>query len=971
MTSRLERVIETSVTLQYQADQWSTERIALDGIQNHLPTDSGGSRVDIDFLVHGAWIPYSRRTTISPSQIEAIRFADDGKEYSCDLLGVFHSSKAGDKKSVGQFGEGVKMLSAACVREGIDLELRSRDWGAVPAVREFRADEQQIQQLNYNIFRHDERSQGSATTFRKSNGKSSRFDVLVRYVLELHGKVLGLTGPYSTLFRTEQGEILDETGRLYVKGVYVTDQFKGKLLFGYNIAAETNRDRNIVSEYQLNNHVREVISRVTDPQIVKKIIESGQDNKSHIEHRALWYEYQGSTGSAFLSSKVTAPNLWRDTFYTLFGTNAVLPSKANGKAHEVDNFARVMGHKIVAVDSDLGDVLEKCGVKRADTVQADEYAELLSGEKYNPEHLRKRAAETSLTLAYRAGKWNTLRIILDGLANHMPADSGGTRVDIQYLIPSQHNGYPPEWVNQAARGNKPVLAIRFCDDGKGYAPEFLELLYSTKTGGAVGQFGEGLKMYSAAVLRAKGEHSKIDLKLRSRDWAAMPFATDIAVDGHHTKRLNYRVVEGLERQNGSTSTIYNPTADMLFVLDYIQKYVLSFNPDYKPRYTVGAGAVFNGRKYGIMNTIQKGTVFVRDFFMTDLFEENLLFSYNLQTRDINPDRDLANPTVVRTAVKEIMRTCSDVETIEEIVKAAKGNHNDIFEFQTIEFTSDNKHVAPLYKKAFHKIYGEKAVLLTNPFLALEALHQGYTPIEVSESFRRTLRAAGVLTEQEVISVGFIPELVDYNNLTAAEREMLEKYKGVNAVLGLRDTGAPQIYSKLRRRDGVELPFLGFCEIDSGNVYLSRRTLLDLGTFVHVYKHEKGHQETGAGDPTDKFRQFFEFGLDRYVVAEMTGTPRVATTYEERREESIHAARVRQLEHQNVSLQTRLQQATEDKTRLTELEERNKALGTELEGYQRAASLAAAKREEAEFARLEEQIAGPRNPILRFLYFLVH
>ena len=52
MVSRLERVIETSVTLQYQADQWSTERIALDGVQNHLPTDSGGSRVDIDFLVH-------------------------------------------------------------------------------------------------------------------------------------------------------------------------------------------------------------------------------------------------------------------------------------------------------------------------------------------------------------------------------------------------------------------------------------------------------------------------------------------------------------------------------------------------------------------------------------------------------------------------------------------------------------------------------------------------------------------------------------------------------------------------------------------------------------------------------------------------------------------------------------------------------------------------------------------------------
>ena len=139
-----------------------------------------------------------------------------------------------------------------------------------------------------------------------------------------------------------------------------------------------------------------------------------------------------------------------------------------------------------------------------------------------------------------------------------------------------------------------------------------------------------------------------------------------------------------------------------------------------------------------------------------------------------------------------------------------------------------------------------------------------------------------------------------------------------------------------------------------------------------------HQETKARDPTDKFRQFFEFGLDQYVVAEMTGTPRVATTYEGRREESIHAARVRELEGQNVSLQMRLQQASDDRAQFTELEERNNALGTELEGYkteiegyQRAASLVAASKQDAEFAALQEQIAGPKNPLLRFLYFLVH
>lgn len=933
MTSQLEKVIETSVTLQYQASQWSTERIVLDGVQNHLPTDSGGSHVDIDFLVNGSWIPYARRTTISPTLIEAIRFADDGKGYSCDLLSVFHSSKADDKKSVGQFGEGVKMLSAACVREGINLELQSRDWSAVPFVKEFSADEQRIQQLSYNIFRNDHAISGSSTIFRKSQEKASQFEALVNYVLKLHEKVLGLTGPYATLLKTEPGEILDETGGLYVKGVYITNQFSGRLLFGYNLAAETNRDRNIVHEGVLNNHIRKVISQIKDPILIEKILQTGADPAKHrLEHKALYMEDHGSWWSS--SSILSTPDVWKETFYKTFGENAVLHSRANGKAHEVDNFARVMGYKVITVEQNLDRVLEDCGVKRADTIQADEYAELLSGEKYAPENLRKRAAETSLTLAYRAGKWNTLRIILDGLANHMPADSGGTHVDIQYLVPHTYQGYPPEWVNQKSRGDKQVLALRFSDDGRGYAPEFLELLFSTKTGNAVGQFGEGLKMYSAAVLRSKEEHPKLDLKVRSRDWAAMPFATDVAVDGHHTKRLNYRVIEGLEPQKGSMTTIFNPTPDMLFVLDCIQKYVLAFNPDYKPRYTTSAGAVFDGTRYGLMNTINNGTVFVRDFFMSGLFFGNLLFSYNLQTRDINPDRDLANPDVVRSAVKEIIRTCRDVQTIEDIVKAAKGNTGDIFEFQTIEFAYDNQHIAPIYKKAFHDIYGEKAVLLTNPVLALEAMHQGYIPIDVPESFRKTLRAAGVLTEQEVIGEGFIPELIDSSALNAAEKEMLEKYKAVNAVLRLQDTGEPQIYSKLRRKDGVEVPFLGYCNLSSGNVYLSRRALQDLNTFVWVYKHEKGHQETRAGDPTDKFRQFFEFGLDEYIIAELAGTPRVASTYEGRREESIFAARVKELELKCIFYEERLLQVPDGEARL-------------------------------------KQIASPKNPILRFLYSLFH
>ena len=42
---------ETSFTAKY-ARRWGVERIALDSVQNHLPSDAGGGRINIEFLVH-------------------------------------------------------------------------------------------------------------------------------------------------------------------------------------------------------------------------------------------------------------------------------------------------------------------------------------------------------------------------------------------------------------------------------------------------------------------------------------------------------------------------------------------------------------------------------------------------------------------------------------------------------------------------------------------------------------------------------------------------------------------------------------------------------------------------------------------------------------------------------------------------------------------------------------------------------
>ena len=68
---------------------------------------------------------------------------------------------------------------------------------------------------------------------------------------------------------------------------------------------------------------------------------------------------------------------------------------------------------------------------------------------------------------------------------------------------------------------------------------------SKQEGDAIGQFGEGLKMVSAACLR-----NGILPKFRSRNWIAMPLANKQDVDEREISQLGYVTVRGAETLNG-------------------------------------------------------------------------------------------------------------------------------------------------------------------------------------------------------------------------------------------------------------------------------------------------------------------------------------------------------------------------------------------------------------------------------------
>ncbi|MDO8556290.1 MAG: hypothetical protein Q7R96_03900 [Nanoarchaeota archaeon] len=876
----LEDIVPTMITDEYQADQWGVRRVALDGIQNHLPGDSKGTKVSVEFLSKGTWIPYEQRAGLTPAEIEAIRFSDDGIGFSYELLGLFKSTKKGDEAAVGQFGEGIKMLSAAALRENLGLELQSRDWSAVPFFTPFDIEGNTGNKLQFEIYKPVQR-QGSSTTFWTPTPAFSQ------YVLDLEQTVLHLSSTERRIFTTPHGAILGEhdKGRIFVKGVHITDSLQEKLLFGYDLLANTNRDRNVINEYILNNQIGNVLRDLTQPELIKRLLTEGRTGKEYSEFRALYWKMR-EDGCGQGGYKFTHPDIWKNLFYEVYGEKAVLSAQDdwnNGdwaKKEAADKLAVIAGKKIINLNRDLSIMLAEAGVQRSTAINADENAKLLEGEQYDPNNIALRIAPTSLTTKYRMGAWNGRRILLDTLANHMPTDTGGRSVTIEYLVTQEDRFNNSDKILRWKKEHEKsfldeIHAVRISDDGTGYATAFLELLLSSKAGTeAVGQFGEGLKMLCTAFLTDKQAGMK--LKLRSRDWVAMPFATHVEADGTTAQRLNFRIAEGLQPIRGSSTTIYEPTSEILKVLRELPQHVLTFNQDYTYKKLASGqeGAAFNGETFEEKSRIKNGAVFVRDFRITDDFKDHLLFSYNLTSRDIAPDRNTINMKTVREAVHALVAQRPNQEMIEKIVATAKDNKQDIYEYDPITFPADGFGEAhkDYYRETFHKRYGEKAVLYGgNPFLFAVATHHGYKPINMHPGVRETLHNAGVLTDSEVLNQGFTIDYVDPKDLTPEEQAVLGHYQTVNQCLAFQDTGAPTIYASVRAKNGEELPYAGFHDPNKKPeeaVHIRRDQLRDLRTFVGTYSHEKNHQKTRASDPEDEFRQAFEDPLADRVTKEV-------------------------------------------------------------------------------------------------------
>ena len=124
----LERVIGTSIRDDYRHEAWDSDlRLALDGLQNHLPKDSNGTKCYIQFLVDNKWVDIETAKQ-NRDKIKEVRFVDNGAGFFIDNLIFLGSNKTSEDDSAGQFGEGLKLIAKEATAKGYDMEIQSQNW---------------------------------------------------------------------------------------------------------------------------------------------------------------------------------------------------------------------------------------------------------------------------------------------------------------------------------------------------------------------------------------------------------------------------------------------------------------------------------------------------------------------------------------------------------------------------------------------------------------------------------------------------------------------------------------------------------------------------------------------------------------------------------------------------------------------------------------------------------------------------
>lgn len=828
-----EEAFDTSLTLEYEKERWGIERICLDGIQNHLPTDSKGEQVWVSCLVGGKWISAAEAKS-RLDEIKAVRFADDGVGFDVKNLALLYSTKAGEQESRGQFGEGMKMVAAAALREGLDLEYESQGWRARPVAKpvtiyDTRHQKQQsVEQLAFDV-QHlaGKPMTGSRTTFSRPTR------TFIREVLDMEQKVLAIRKNYRPVFACAAGQIVDmEPRKFFAKGIFVASK---NTLFSYNFDdVETNRDRNAIVADDLDKRITAILSELSRKNVIKTLLKKGQLFPDALE-------------CSLYNIKPQNPEVWKKAFYEAFGDDAVVETD-----YEIPKFFKDKPPKRINFPYGIKNVLLVAGVKTDKEATPDYYEELLP---------------TSLTLEYGKGLWNDERILLDAAQNHLPRDSGGSMFGLRFKT---KDGKWHSYDELKDYADDEVASLKIYDDGRGYDYRWLGVLQSTKGGSeSAGKFGEGIKMVSAAALRGG-----MGVALRSQKWVAKAEIQQQEIDGRRVDQLTFRVTHGVKdkppeddnkfsefwRQSSST-TFENPTRELIEEFRKIDQKILSIEKA-EPVQRTSVGDILS---------LDNGALYVRQVLIPD--QCNLLFSYHFPNYEIrNRDREQVSEEELRPLVGTALSELSAPDAVRQFLfkasfSAQNWSGSDKLELNTSFYP---KHTE-IWKRVFEEMFGKNTAIRDVRSQDFDALHQnlhvGLNLVTFPSSICRALEALGLPTYADRLREMTDVDHINPEELTSKEKELLRALAAIDDYLPNNRPSEIRVYKQKRPGQKVAMGFS-----DGVAIHLWRQTLAGgMEASADVYIHEKTHHNTrGAADASAEFRNYATLAAANLALKQLRG-----------------------------------------------------------------------------------------------------
>ncbi|MDP3990360.1 MAG: hypothetical protein Q8Q01_04095 [archaeon] len=457
--------------------------------------------------------------------------------------------------------------------------------------------------------------------------------------------------------------------------------------------------------------------------------------------------------------------------------------------------------------------------------------------------------ESWATLDYRANEWGPERIAFDAVSNHFPEDSGGTAYYVKLRQDKKLvnlEDYDP---------NKTVEEIVMADNGTGYPYHYTIIRYSSKQDltSATGQFGEGLKMISAAAIR----HG-VDLHLGSRNWRAKPFAKEIIIgdeedEPHRMEVLCQEVKVGYDKYFGSFTIIRNPSEEIIEQVLTFRDRIIDFKKDIMvPIESHSLHRIF------FPNGYLKGELFVKKIKYD--VSKPLLLTYqilgNAANNLLSPDRDHVIEPRLDVQLGYVISLFDEIEIIKATLVLAK----DCYE-GGLTYSSITPAHPEMWVSAFHQLYGEKAVLeeKSRENVNSDAESLGFNVVRsIPNGLQDFLIRAGIPLSSQRVSYNVSWEFVSPDELTPEQFKVYQLYREINEILIPEGRHEPEIYifSKAMKGSQEATWFRGLASLEKGaeKIYIRLDQLKDRQTFCSTYGHELCHVLGKCADVSKEFEK---------------------------------------------------------------------------------------------------------------------